>query len=63
MQRKALGLRYLGDLSHRAVGEALGIDEAAARRNAFEGLRSLRARLGERGDLTNRAATASNGNG
>lgn len=41
-QRAAVLLRYAGDLSHREVADALDISEDAARRNAFEGLRTLR---------------------
>jgi len=41
-QRAALLLRYAGDLSHAEVAVALGCSEEAARRSAFEGLRTLR---------------------
>jgi RNA polymerase sigma factor (sigma-70 family) len=41
-QRHAVALRYLADLSHAEIAEAMGISEPAARRNVFEGLRSLR---------------------
>jgi DNA-directed RNA polymerase specialized sigma24 family protein len=41
-QRTAVALRYLGDLSHAEIGEAMGISEAAARRNVHEGLNRLR---------------------
>jgi RNA polymerase sigma factor (sigma-70 family) len=41
-QRAAVLLRFAGDLSHREVAAALQISEDAARRNAFEGLRTLR---------------------
>jgi RNA polymerase sigma factor (sigma-70 family) len=41
-QRAAVLLRFAGDLSHREVAKAMGISEEAARRNAFEGLRTLR---------------------
>ena len=46
-QRMALTLRFRGDLTHREVGSAMGISEAAARRNVFEGLKSLRERIGD----------------
>lgn len=42
-QSIALLLRYRGGLSHREVGEVMGISESAARRNSFEGLNRLRA--------------------
>jgi RNA polymerase sigma factor (sigma-70 family) len=41
-QRGAVLLRFAGDLSHREVAAAMGTSEEAARRNAFEGLRTLR---------------------
>ena len=41
-QRSAVGLRYVADLSHREIAEVMGIGEAAARRNVFEGLEQLR---------------------
>jgi RNA polymerase sigma factor (sigma-70 family) len=41
-QRAAVLLRYAGDLTHREVAAALGCSEEAARRSAFEGLRTLR---------------------
>ncbi len=44
-QRQAVALRYLADLSYREIGMAMEISEAAARRNVFEGLKQLRARL------------------
>jgi RNA polymerase sigma factor (sigma-70 family) len=46
-QRLAVSLRYQGDLSHRQIAEAMGISEAAARRNVFEGLKNLRERIGD----------------
>ena len=49
-QRQAVGLRFLADLSHGEIGEAMGISEEASRRNVHEGLRRLRRELGE--DLT-----------
>jgi RNA polymerase sigma factor (sigma-70 family) len=44
-QRLAVTLRYLGDLSHREIAEVMQISEAAGRRNVFEGLAGLRARI------------------
>jgi len=41
-QRAAVALRFASDLRFRDVGEAMGISEAAARRNVHEGLRKLR---------------------
>jgi len=41
-QRAALTLRYAADLSHAEVARALGCSEAAARRSAHEGLKTLR---------------------
>lgn len=41
-QRQAITLRYRGDLTHREVAQVMQISEAAARRNAFEGLKRLR---------------------
>ena len=41
-QRAAVLLRFAGDLTHAEVGAAMGTSEEAARRNAFEGLRTLR---------------------
>jgi RNA polymerase sigma factor (sigma-70 family) len=46
-QRIAVTLRYRGDLSHREVGSAMEISEAAARRNVHEGLKTLRERIGD----------------
>jgi RNA polymerase sigma factor (sigma-70 family) len=45
-QRRALSLRYLGDLTHREIGDAMGTSEAAARRNVFEALARLRREVG-----------------
>jgi RNA polymerase sigma-70 factor (ECF subfamily) len=42
-QAVAVMLRRRGGLSHREVGEAMEISESAARRNVFEGLKTLRA--------------------
>jgi len=44
-QRLAVTLRFRGDLSHREIGESMGITEAAARRNVFEGVKRLRERI------------------
>jgi RNA polymerase sigma factor (sigma-70 family) len=44
-QRAALTLRYAADLSHAEVARALGCSEAAARRSAHEGLKTLREEL------------------
>lgn len=41
-QRHAVTLRFLGDLTHREIGEIMQISEAAARRNVFEALKRLR---------------------
>lgn len=41
-QRGAIFLRYVADLPHREIGEALDCSEAAARRNAHEGLKKLK---------------------
>jgi RNA polymerase sigma factor (sigma-70 family) len=49
-QRQAVGLRFLADLSHGEIGEAMGTSEAASRRNVHEGLSRLRRELGD--DLT-----------
>ena len=46
-EREALVLRFAAELSFREVGEACGIDEAAARKRASRGLARLRALLGE----------------
>ena len=39
-QRVAVVLRYVGDLAHRDIAEAIGCSEDAARRSLHEGLRS-----------------------
>lgn len=44
-QRAALTLRYAADLTHAEVARALGCSEAAARRSAHEGLKTLRLEL------------------
>jgi DNA-directed RNA polymerase specialized sigma24 family protein len=56
-QRQAVGLRFLADLSHAEIGEAMGTSTEAARRSVFEGLKRLR-REGV-ADLTFPAAGAS----
>jgi len=43
MQRAAVIHRYVLDLTYAEVGEALGCSEEAARANAYEGRRKLRA--------------------
>jgi RNA polymerase sigma factor (sigma-70 family) len=44
-QRRAVALRFLGDLSHREIAQVMQISEPAARRNVFEGLNRLRGDL------------------
>ena len=46
-EREALVLRFAAELSFREVGEACGIDEAAARKLVSRGLARLRSLLGE----------------
>ena len=41
-QRGAVLLRFVGDLSHREIGAALGSSEDAARRSVADGLAKLR---------------------
>jgi RNA polymerase sigma factor (sigma-70 family) len=41
-QRAAVLLRYVGDLAHRDVADALGCSEEAARRSLHEGMTKLR---------------------
>ncbi len=41
-QRGAVVLRYLADLPYAEIGDALGCSEAAARRNAADGIARLR---------------------
>ena len=41
-QQSAIAFRYLGDLSYREVGAAMGTSADAARRNVHEGLKKLR---------------------
>jgi RNA polymerase sigma factor (sigma-70 family) len=43
-QRLAVAYRFVADLAYREIGTLMGTSEDAARRNVFEGLRSLRAR-------------------
>jgi RNA polymerase sigma factor (sigma-70 family) len=47
-QRQAVAYRYVADLPYAEVAAAMGTSEAAARRNAADGVRSLRRRLPER---------------
>jgi RNA polymerase sigma factor (sigma-70 family) len=47
-QRQAVGLRFLLDLDYAAIGAAMETSTEAARRNVFEGLRTLRAGIGDR---------------
>lgn len=42
-QAIAVHLRFRGGLSHREVGQVMETSEEAARRNVFEGLKTLRA--------------------
>ncbi len=46
-EREALVLRFAAELSFREVGQACGIDEAAARKRVSRGLARLRSLLGE----------------
>jgi RNA polymerase sigma-70 factor (ECF subfamily) len=46
-EREALVLRFAAELSFREVGQACGIDEAAARKRVSRGLFRLRSLLGE----------------
>ena len=46
-EREALVLRFAAELSFREVGQACGIDEAAARKRVSRGLSRLRSLLGE----------------
>ena len=41
-QRAAVALRFACDMPHREIGSALGVSEAAARRNVHEGIKRLR---------------------
>ena len=41
-QRSAVALRYMADLPHREIAEAIGCSEEAARRSLHEGLTKLR---------------------
>jgi RNA polymerase sigma factor (sigma-70 family) len=51
-QREAVTLRYLADLSHADIAQAIGTSADAARRNVFEGLKRLRKELADdRNDL------------
>lgn len=53
-QRAAVTLRYLADLSHAEIGDALDISADAARRNVFEALAQLRTAVAA--DLTSEQA-------
>jgi RNA polymerase sigma factor (sigma-70 family) len=44
-QRAAVALRYIGDLSHREIGAAIGCSEEASRRSLTDGLKTLRRQL------------------
>jgi len=46
-EREALVLRFAAELSFREVGQACGVDEAAARKRVSRGLARLRSLLGE----------------
>lgn len=46
-QREAVALRYMADLSHADIGEAMGTTADAARRNVFEGLKRLKKDLAD----------------
>lgn len=45
-QRSAVTLRYVGDLPHSEIAEAIGCSEEAARRSLHEGLTKLRKVVG-----------------
>ena len=47
-EREALVLRFVGDLSYREVGDACGIDEAAARKRVSRAIAKLRNAVGSR---------------
>ena len=49
-QRTAVALRYVSDLDHATVAQALGTTPAATRRLVSDGLAALRARLVEEGE-------------
>jgi RNA polymerase sigma factor (sigma-70 family) len=46
-QREAVTLRYLADLSHADIAQAMGTSAEAARRNVFEGLKRMRKELAD----------------
>ncbi len=46
-EREALVMRYVADLSHREIGEACGLDEAAARKRCSRALAHLRTAMPE----------------
>ncbi len=50
-EREALLLRYWSGLSYREIGDACGIEEAAARKRASRGLGRLREVLSGEGDV------------
>lgn len=47
-QRRAVTLRYCGDLSHREIAVVMATSEDAARRNVFEGLARLKKEVADR---------------
>lgn len=49
-QRAAVALRFVVDLDYAAIGGAMGTSPEAARRNVFEGLKTLRTALAGNGD-------------
>lgn len=59
-QRQSVALRFLADLSHREIAEAMQISEAAVRRNVFEGLKRLRGDVGTT-ELAHNSDQPSNG--
>lgn len=46
-QREAVALRYMADLTHSDIAEAMGTTADAARRNVFKGLNRLRRNLAD----------------
>ncbi len=44
-QRSAVALRFVADLAHREIAQAIGCSEDAARRSLHEGLAKLRAEV------------------
>ena len=55
-QRQAVGLRFLLDLEHAEIGAAMQTSAEAARRNVFEGLRTLRRQADAAGEVPHAAA-------